>query len=675
MSITPRLTPAQRDVVSSGNRHHVIQGGPQSGKSTVLAERVRHLWQAGLAGDRVLVLTPDRRSARRLNRMIGTPPVNASGRIDALSYHSFAQDLIRRWWPLVMQHLGINSTTPEFLPFNLAQYACLNEYRLNPGNLQRLTIREQRLIVQVLSNMNLSAANELSLEDGWERVALGLGVAADDVVIQDGLDLTRRFRERCREAGVLPVDLQVESAGWLLGQDRVRDDVLARYDLLALDDLDEFVPLMAERLTSLASEAASSIVVCSDDGGLRWLLGASVQRVREICRDLVEQRSFTQTRLEGKFPGDGEISAGSASWLAGSLAGSPADPPVDLAGWQRTETNRPDEMAGAVVAAVATRLAEGVVPERIVLLIPYMDTLVSTGITQLCRQLGIPFRIDRRWQSVLDDPLSRACLTALRCVNPGMSRRATRAEVADLLTAITGANPLDVQPWARALFQTGTGKLIDVRRQKSLPYEVRRLGWWASRVSGEDPPGLHSQLETFARHVLAPHSSPERADLIRACYALATEARRFRDAAPRLGLEQPMAKRFFEYVDSDVVGADSGVELPEDSVTLTTPYAFLTSGRTASVQYWLNVASPSWWEPPLLLLTNPHAVSSGKVAAPLTSADEERIRSDILGRMIRNLAARCDGDIHVFAAFSGSDGAPLEGPLYDCLLEMGVPAA
>jgi hypothetical protein len=675
MSITPRLTPAQRDVVSSGNRHHVIQGGPQSGKSTVLAERVRHLWQAGLAGDRVLVLTPDRRSARRLNRMIGTPPVNASGRIDALSYHSFAQDLIRRWWPLVMQHLGINSTTPEFLPFNLAQYACLNEYRLNPGNLQRLTIREQRLIVQVLSNMNLSAANELSLEDGWERVALGLGVAADDVVIQDGLDLTRRFRERCREAGVLPVDLQVESAGWLLGQDRVRDDVLARYDLLALDDLDEFVPLMAERLTSLTSDSASSIVVCSDDGGLRWLLGASVQRVSEICRDLVERRSFELTRMDGTFPGDGEISAGSASWLAGSLSGSPADPPVDLAGWQRTETNRPDEMAGAVVDAVASRLEAGVAPEQIVLLIPYMDTLVSTGISQRCRQLGIPFRIDRRWQSVLDDPLSRACLTALRCVNPGMSRKATRAEVADLVAAITGANPLEVQPWARALYQASSGILADVRKQTSLPYEVRRLGWWASRVSGEDPPVLHRQLETLARHVLAPHASPERADLIRACYALATECRRFRDAAPRLGLEQPFAKRFFEYVDSDVVGADSGAELPEDSVTLTTPYAFLTSGRTASVQFWLNVASPSWWEPPLLLLTNPHAVSSGKAAAPLTSADEEHIRSEILGRMIRNLVARCDGGIHVFAAFSGSDGVPLEGPLYDCLLDMGVPAA
>src|SRR5690554_4798344 len=99
-------------MIESGTPHWVVTGAPRSGKSTALVERVRRLWTDGMAGDRALLLTPDRRSARRLNGLIGAPPEGAVGRVAAMSYHSFAQDLIRRWWPLVMERLGMQASTP-----------------------------------------------------------------------------------------------------------------------------------------------------------------------------------------------------------------------------------------------------------------------------------------------------------------------------------------------------------------------------------------------------------------------------------------------------------------------------------------------------------------------------------------------------------------------------------
>jgi hypothetical protein len=241
---------------------------------------------------------------------------------------------------------------------------------------------------------------------------------------------------------------------------------------------------------------------------------------------------------------------------------------------------------------------------------------------------------------------------------------------------LTGTNPIQAHHWVRDLYVSGSGGLLHLGNREDLPAEVRLLGRWAKSMASDDEPRpLHEQLELLARYVFAPHASPRRADLIRACYALATEARRFADSAPRLGLEEPVAQRFFEYVDSDIVGADSGVEPADDAVMLTTPSVFLTSGRTADHQCWLNVASPSWWEPPLLLLSNPHAMAMPGDLAGLTSADDDRIRQRVLGRVIRNLAARCSGPIHAFASFAGSDGAVLEGPLYDCLVEMRAEAA
>jgi hypothetical protein len=325
-------------------------------------------------------------------------------------------------------------------------------------------------------------------------------------------------------------------------------------------------------------------------------------------------------------------------------------------------------MAGEVVSQVERLLAGGTAPNGIALLIPYMDTLISTEIERLCRQREIPVRIDRHWRSLLDEPLSRACLTALRCVNTNNTRHATLVEVADLVVALTDTNPIVAQPWAEALYDRRSGGLKESRNNPGIPREVKVLGRWAERAreSGE----LHEQLERLAKHVLAPHQSHRRRELVRACYALATDARRFAGAAPRLGLEAPHITRFFDYVDSNVVAADTGADPPDDSVLLTTPYAFLISGRMAEQQCWLNVASPSWWEPPLLLLTNPHALSGELSGRPATFEDDDRIRGRILGRVIRNLAARCDGDIHAFASYAGSDGQPLDGPLYDSLLEM-----
>lgn len=648
----------------------MISGSPRSGKSTVLVERLRCRWQAGLDGERMLLLTPDRRSARRLNETLGFPAQGSSGRLRAMSYHSFAQDLIKRWWPLVAARLAIPSATPEFLPFNLTQFACLNEYRLDPGNLQRLTIREQRLIVQLLSNMNLSAANGVSLEEGWTRVAYGLGVAPQDDVIQDGLKLTMRFRERCLKAGVLPEDVQIEAASWLLSEPRVRADLLKRFDLLAIDGLDEIVPAMAARLVDVAGDAGQALVVCSEDGGLRWLLGASAGAAQRLCAGMVAGGRFQRLALRRAFSASPAVANHSATWLAGAVAGTPPHGSPALGGWTLTESSRLDEMAGNVVEAVGQMLADGVEPNQIALLIPYMDTLVSTEIERRCRQSGIPFRIDRRWRSLLDEPLSRACLTALRCVNPDSTRKATLVEVADLLVALTEQNPIVVQPWAEALYDRRSGGLREPHGKLEIPREARLLGRWAERVTNAGE--LHEQLERLAQLVLSPHEPHCRRHLVRACYALASDARRFAQAAPRLALEEPHHARFFDYIDSDVVAAEGSSDPPDDAVILTTPYAYLTAGRVAGQQCWLDVASRAWWEPPLLLLTNPHALSGELAAQPATFEDDDRIRGLILGRVIRNLAARCDGAIHAFVSPAGADGEPLDGPLYDALLEMQV---
>ena len=171
---------------------------------------------------------------------------------------------------------------------------------------------------------------------------------------------------------------------------------------------------------------------------------------------------------------------------------------------------------------------------------------------------------------------------------------------------------------------------------------------------------------------LPDHAAGAREQLVAACRALAEVIERFIESAPRLGVSPPYLDEFLAFVDSGVIAADDPADLDEPAVVLTTPYAFLTTGRIVRQQFWLDAGSPNWWEPPLLLLTNPHALGDDADALPFTLDHEEQVRARLLGRVLRNLAARCSGEIHAFAARIGPDGEPLDGPLLPALRAVGV---
>jgi hypothetical protein len=71
-------------------------------------------------------------------------------------------------------------------------------------------------------------------------------------------------------------------------------------------------------------------------------------------------------------------------------------------------------------------------------------------------------------------------------------------------------------------------------------------------------------------------------------------------------------------------------------------------------------------------LTNPHALGDDAHELPFSLEHEERIRARVLGRVVRNLAARAECEILAFSARTGTDGEPLDGPLLHALRAAGV---
>ena len=321
----------------------------------------------------------------------------------------------------------------------------------------RLTIREPRLIVQLLDNMNLAAANGLSLDAAWARVAAGLGVRADDPAIRDGHRITTNVRERCITAGVLPFDLQIEAACWLLAQSEVLERQARRYRLLVVDGLDEFVPAVIRAVGRLAGVIPEAALGFSTDGGLRWMLGASGVAAERECRGLIASGGFRGVRLAGSDPaGKRAVAARITRALTLDTDDSTAPPPR---GWSLHESQRPDQMARAAVVEVLVLLDEGVPPEEIVLLTPYLDPIVASELVRAFGDQDVPFRVEHRWRSLFDDPATRACLTALRLAAPAPQRPASLVELADLLATLLLTNPVSAQRLANVMYDQQEGTL------------------------------------------------------------------------------------------------------------------------------------------------------------------------------------------------------------------------
>ncbi len=650
----------------------------------------------------MLVVAQDARAANRLRSMLSEIPDDLPGEPTFVGYPGLAQRLIRRFWPLVAEKYQVLSTTPEFLLFDLTQYACLLEYRKDPGALQRLTMREQRVVIQIIDNMNLAASNGLAIEDLWERIAAGSGVEPDYDVFHDGMELTRRFRDHCASAGVMAFDLQIEAANWLLDQEIVRQDLLRRYDTLALDALDEFVPSMARSLTDLAPDFEEAIVTYSPDGGVRWVLGASAEQAGiAISESLTADRGFKRLTLaRGVSPAPINRN-GSAVWLSRSMfhdfGRQEASPSAE--GWLLTVSGKPLEMAEEAARTAAALVEEGVPGADIAIIVPYIEPLVAEEIERLLSASGIPILIERRQQALYDDPLSRVCLTAVRATDTGSLRAPGMVEIAELLSFLQGINLVDAHRLAPQIYDPLQlrFRVADSTRDR-LPATVSRLLNWAEQAGNKR---VDEILEAFAFEVLNQSAAPRRHDLIVACHQLIQQATDFLRVAPRFGLAEPFIDSFFDYIDSYVRVSHPVDAIDPATVLLTTAYAFLTAGRSVQYQLWLDVGSPAWLGPRVTALSALHllnepqaspdqgfagfttsrgddrsAATRRRIAEPrlMNSYDiEERRRDEITGRLIRNLAARCDGGVFAFASRTTIDGGPLDtSPLLDGFESLGI---
>ena len=671
-----------------GNFTAAITAPFGGGATAVLCARVQHLIENGVSPYSVLVLVGNRgrrRSClRELNRLglLAGP----AGAVEIQTYYGLANRTVGLFWPKLAPAAGFSRGAGEKLPvmltFETAQYMMsqLIAPLLDRGYFEGLPVRRQRILSQLLDNLNKAAINGYPMEEVGERLKEAwAGEAGHRVFFQHAQECITRFRAHCLEHGLVDFSLAVELFDRFFARsaDAAHPEPLGRYRHLVVDQLEETVPVAQDLIRRLLASCDSSLLLCDGEGGYRVFMGVEPEGGRRLASG-----AGLSLGPPGQPRPDAILQLGES--LSVQLGAEPGFPTPDakkaVAG--RIFTHYRSQMIDEVVKKIADLVGSGVDPGDIAAIAPHADGVLRFLMSEALEEKGVPFVVVRRYESLREEQGVRACLTLAALAHPDWEFRPHPYDVAEAMALVTGLDPVRAALAARHFYDPASGRLRSV---DGLSGEiVRRIGpdrieHW-ERVHrwllADRNPGSgnidHFFRELFGEVLATESMRPEEGTL----YArLINSATWFRRAAPAMGLgEKPDGRRYLDMLSEGIVSADyqTGVEeiVASGKVMLVAPvYTYLLHEQVSRFQFWLDVGSIFWWEPPHQPLTNPYVLSrSWRRGARWTESEDRERRNQLLQRLVRGLCRRCLEGVYVCASeVEAVGGGPQESPLLRAL--------
>ncbi len=680
---------------SPGRARVFLEGPPGAGKTTLAVRRVLHLMQGYVPAESIVVLVPQ--------RALGAPYHEAvweldmpRGELTVVTVGGLARRMIELFWPLVSEGAGFAhpAREPLFLTLETTQYymdRVASPY-IDAGYFDGLSIRRNRLISQIIDNLNKAALvgfpyTEVAgrLKRAWE------GESAREQVYDRAQACASAFRTYCLANNLLDFSLQIELFfEHVLAEPACQRYLFERYRHLIADNVEEDTPRAHALVKQWLATCDTALIVMDRDGGYRAFLGADAagaEALRSSCEHSVV--------LNGSHIMSPEM-ASLGGYLVRSIGGEvrhELSAPVPASGALegdaklalRFQTHRFQPQMYEWVAEQVSSLIEeeGVPPDEIVILAPFLGDALRFSLSDALARRDVPAHSHRPSRALRDEPAARCLLTLAMLAHPSWRLVPAVPDVAHalmiaiedldlvrarLLTEIT-YRPRGGQPRL-----TGFERIVpDVQQRITYRFGERfeRLRGWVESYAEGEPSELDDWIGQLFSEVLSRPGFGFHQDLDAARVAsnLIESISKFRrvvgptleEGNTALGLE------YVRMVEQGIIAATyvGNWEIePAGAVLISPAYTFLMANRPVDVQFWLDVGSTAWWERLYQPLTHPYVLSTrwpeGKV---WTDKDEFAARQIALARLVLGLVRRCRKRIYLGIAQLGEQGYEQQGPL------------
>jgi len=332
---------------------------------------------------------------------------------------------------------------------------------------------------------------------------------------------------------------------------------------------------------------------------------------------------------------------------------------------------------------------EGVAPEQVAILAPYVSDALRFSLETGLARFGIELTTHRPSRALQDEPAARSLLTLATLAHPEWGIRPAPTDVTQMLTLVI--EPLDpvranllsrivYPPRSQRIELSRFGQLESTMKERITfaigeQYDQLREWIYAYRVGTESTPLDQFFARIFGELLSQPgYGFHDDYDSARVANQLVVSARNFRWAletnaaltGQRLNSALDLAREYLQLIDSGALGAlyVPGWKEAENAILLAPAYTFLMRNRAVDVQIWLDVGSGGWWERLYQPLTHPHVLSKFWPADKVWSDfDEFGTRQDTMRRVLVGLIRRTRKQIFLGMSDYSESGFEQRGPL------------
>ncbi len=692
------LTPSQLEIVSAPLDAKLFLSGPAGcGKTTAAVERMRALLDAGVSGDTILVLTPQRTLQDPYLDLIHSPALAPGGPVTPATVGGLARRMVDLFWPLAAEAAGFAhpDQPPVFLTLETAQYYMAHLVRPlieDEGYFESVTINRNRLYSQILDNLNKAAVVGFPYTEIGERLnAAWFGDPAQRRVYADAQACATRFRQYCLEHNLLDFSLQFE-VFWnvLWPQPLVRQHLSQSYRHLIYDNLEEDVPRAHDLIEDWLPDFDSVLLIYDEGGGYRRFLGADPDSGRRF-EGLCSGRSVLDLSLVAS-PEVVSLARSLTAAITPTVKPSAVETLIESRGrpfvvQYRSDGDQPEvpryypELLDSVADEIASIIQNGLNPSEIVILAPYLSDALRFSLTNRLEARGIPWRSHRPSRSLRDEPATHALLTLAALTHPDWDIRPSPFDVAHaLMQAIEGLDLVRANLLTQITYQQRTAALSSFEQIKPDVQEriTYRIGnrysmireWILEYQAGEPLPLDHFLRKLFGEILSQPGFGFHRnLDSAQVAANLVESVQKFRQALEPTDFENltGLGKEYINMLEDGVIAAqylEAWRTETAEAVLVAPAYTFLLMNRPVTVQFWLDAGASGWYERLSQPLTQPFVLSRGWQPGRLwTDADEVAASEDALARLVSGLLLRCRERVYLGLSELGESGYEQRGAL------------
>jgi hypothetical protein len=657
------------------NRDNCVMftGPTGSGKTTRLLQTYKDLLESGIQSDIIQVFVLNQRQVKYWKEHLA---LERSGFLYIDTYFSFVQRELSRFWHTIETHLteGTPVLEPVFLSIETAQYMmelCIEEMR-EQGRFQDERFRSQpaRMALQLTETLQMAAISRLDTRDiaerlkgAWEGEGTPLALYDD---VQATLDL---YKRRCLASRLLDYALSLELYNTVLLTNPLYQRILqesVRHVLV--DDTEEILPAALECILLLIPQVKTAYFAFCTDGGHSIFFGAHPELAQEKLAPLC-----TTVRLEESYTSALSVS----SWgeaLAAKVTGDDAQAVFGGVVVEHIAEDLRGQMIRKVGESLLTRIREGVHPNDIVVVAPFVDQVLEFTLAQALRKEGYTVENLTQSRRLIDIPFSRALVTLTVMLHPQWNMSVSVSDVAQLIALLLELDPIRSMTLAEHVMAKGWINVYGMELRSRIGYAAAmRYNFICQHIQSlptDIPIGDFIQ-QIFSRLLYPLH--PTEAD-IAGCRHLFVSARHFHEFSKTVFSSEETGRHFVQMIRKGTIAADALAEGETNplAVYLTTAYALLMQkGSTYPYQYWLDVSRDAWYRSDAKELTNPHVLSQRWQEGQIwTDHLNDQLRRRKTARIVRALARRCRSGVVVAESVCDSYGSEREGELASHIIDL-----